>query len=774
MGKELSEKLPFKSENWKRDAQAVLEDCLKNRDETSFLTYVEDIQGEIPPCLVENLLTISAQHNWQKAVKAILDRFEKKHGQGTNSYLSVKEAARTAVQNGHYIIFEELLKVEPEISHHLILSVCLKLGEPRKRGVNDTLLRSNLKTCLELILKQINVDVCCIDNIKMHHGMIEMEQQTALHAVEKNDLKCADLLLEKGANAKIFNNKNLTAFYLTVIKGQRDMVKMMLDKYEQRLDVDKYKDYNDQATREVIEKKLPEMKKELSKKLPFKSRHWKVDVQDLKYYLKDETMFLKCMENIQKKISLSVANDLLTISAQRNLQQAVKAILKKFRGKHLNVRNAAHVAIQNGHHVILGELLKVEPEMANDLILIVCAELGVPGKQGVDDTSNLLKCLELILEQKNVDVRCTDKGGNTPLHYAAKADNRKAMSLLLKRGSYIGHMNTFNVPPIIHIPECTLSDYFNDCLKMTKNQTNENVIEFDYRCLMPHNIPAKQDTIQRATRETEVLLYIARNENLNHLLKHPLLSSFLYLKWLMIRPVLYANLVFYGIFYFLLNTYILSMTYKSPPNGNGMQTVSDSFDSVLNSTFLIRFYPESLLWVFVIVLWLLFTIWEILLFACCPRYFMNWENRLQVVLNIFTLILLCGAGAWSRVVVVLLSALVLTTLISQHPKISTNFEIFWIISRNYVYLLLPYLVLIIAFVLTFYILFENKRHFSNPGDLLFKTLIMVFTGEFNSNDIPVDSHPVLSRIVLVLFAFFIFVLVNVINGPAFANDIRTT
>ncbi|XP_071565342.1 uncharacterized protein [Temnothorax nylanderi] len=482
MGNEPSEgyhlKVTLTSENWTRDAQAVLEDCLKNRDETKFVECMKKIQGEIFPCLAENLLTIFAQHNWQKAVRAILDRFEKKPGQETHLYLSVmRKAAHTAVQNGHHVILGELLNVEPEISHHLILSVCLKLGEPRKRGVNDTLLRSNLKTCLELILKQINVDVCCID---------------------------------------------------------------------------------------------------------------------------------------------------------------------------------------------IAEISSV------------------------------------------------------------------------------------------------LSAYFDDCLKKIRNQTNEDVIEYDYRCLMSHNIFSKQNTTYRGTCETEVFLDIARNKNLNHLLKHPLLSSFLYQKWCKIRHILYTNIAFYGIFYFLLNTYILNMIYESSPNENGTQTVNDS----LNSTLLIRFYPESpvlsspiqsILWIFVIVLWLLFTIWEILLFACCPRYFMNRENQLQVVLIIFTLILFCGAGAWSRVVVVLLSALVLTALISQHPKISTNFEMCLIISRNYVRLLLQCLVLIIAF---FYIFF-----LSNPGDPFFIMLIMVFTGKFNSNDILVNSRTVLSYIVIVLFTFFIF-LVTVINGPA--------
>lgn len=240
---------------------------------------------------------------------------------------------------------------------------------------------------------------------------LEVEQRTALHiAVEKNDLKCADLLLEKGAKANILNNKNLTAFHLAAIKGQRDMVKMMLDKYAQRLEVDRYKDYNDQTAREVIEQKLPEMKKILLEKLIFKSENREVNTQDLKYYLnnEDEANFLKCMKTLQGEIPHGMAENLLTMSAQRNFQQTVTAILKRFEGKHLDVRKAARATVQDGHYVILGKLLKMEPNMANDLILSVCLELGVPGKRGVNKSSNLLKCLELILKHNNVDVHCTD------------------------------------------------------------------------------------------------------------------------------------------------------------------------------------------------------------------------------------------------------------------------------------------------------------------------------------------------------------------------------
>lgn len=239
---------------------------------------------------------------------------------------------------------------------------------------------------------------------------LEVEQRTALHiAVEKNDLKCADLLLEKGASAGVLNNRNLTALHLAATKGQRDMVRLMLDKYAPRLEVDRYRDFDGRTTREVIEREMPEMKEELSEKLPFKDKNWVVNAEDLKYYLndEDEANFLKCMKIIGAEIPRVTAENLLTISAQYNLRQAVTAILQRFDGKCLNVRRAARATVQGGHHVILGELLKVEPELGDDLLLRVCQELIVPKRRG-DDDANLLKCLELILEQSNVDVRCTD------------------------------------------------------------------------------------------------------------------------------------------------------------------------------------------------------------------------------------------------------------------------------------------------------------------------------------------------------------------------------
>ncbi|XP_011883144.1 PREDICTED: transient receptor potential cation channel protein painless-like [Vollenhovia emeryi] len=597
---------------------------------------------------------------------------------------------------------------------------------------------------------------------------LEAGRQTALHiAVRKNDLTCAGLLLEKGASASIPNNKGLTALHLAAMKGQGDMVELILGKSRQSPDIDTYKDYNDQTTREVIQQRLPDVS------LPPKCGNREVNVHDLKYYLiaNDEKNFLNSMELVKTEVLHGVAEELLEMTAQRGFHRAAIEILEKLKGRQFSVKKAAQAAVQHSDHAILQVLLKVEPSAANDLILNACLELGMPGKRGADSTTDRLECLKLILEQENVNVRCSDNKGNTPLHYAAGANCREAVTLLLNRGSYIGHMNKFNVPPVADISAHTLSRYFDDCLQTRKDRANEYTIEFNYRCLMPNDVPAEHDQARRAAREMEVFKYIAGNGGLKHLLKHPLLSSFLYLKWHRIRHVLYANFVFYVAFYIALHAYILSMTYDTQRE-NKTQAANGDSDRPLESTLRIVWYQNSSLWAITTILLLLFILRETLQFVSCSRrYLTSMRNWLEVALITFTIALLCGAGLQVAAVVILLSAWELVILISQHPRLSTGIEMFRTVSFNFMRFLFPYLFLILAFALAFYTLFKdgNDTNFPDPGLSLFKTVIML-TGEFDASDIPFISHPVWSHIVFMLFVFFIaIVLFNLLNGLAVSD-----
>ncbi|XP_011688410.1 PREDICTED: transient receptor potential cation channel protein painless-like [Wasmannia auropunctata] len=595
----------------------------------------------------------------------------------------------------------------------------------------------------------------------------EAGHQTALHiAVRRNDLTCAGLLLENGASASIPNSKGLTALHLAAVKGQRDMVKLILKKSQQCPDVDTYKDYNDQTTREVIQQKLPGVS------LPFKHEYRDVNVHDLKYYLiaDDETNFLKSMKFVKTKISHDVAEELLEMAVQHNFYKAVIAIIQKFMSQCFNVRKAAEAAVRLSHSAILRELLYVEPKVANDLILSACQQLGIPERRK-NNISDRLECLKLILEQESVDVHCTDSKGNTPLHYAARAGCAEAVTLLLNRGSYIGYKNEFNIPPIADIPACMLSRYFDNCLQIRKEWANENVIEFNYSCLMPHDVLKKHDETRQTTREVEVFEYIASNSNLKHLLKHPLLSSFLYLKWHKIRHVLYANFIFYVIFYVLLNVYILSMSSNNSPNENRMQITNDSFNiSTLENPLQIIRYQDNFLWISITLLLLLFTLREILQFIFSPyHYLTNLENLLRIVLITLTFVFICGANLQIGTLLILLSAWKLIILVSQHRDMSTNFEVFRTVSVNYARLFLPYMFFTITFALTFYTLFKENTNFSDLMYSFFKTTIVLIS-EFEANDISFILHLFWSHITLVLFVFLIvIVLFNLLNGLAVSH-----
>ncbi|XP_014475519.1 PREDICTED: transient receptor potential cation channel protein painless [Dinoponera quadriceps] len=595
---------------------------------------------------------------------------------------------------------------------------------------------------------------------------LEAGQQTALHiAVRQENLTCARQLLEGRASVNIPNSRGLTALHMAAMNGQREMVRLILDVCKQCPDLDSYRDYNDQTTRQVLRENLPDLP------LPPKREGREVNAQDLKYYLtaNDEVNFLRSLETVKPQILHGVAEDLLEMAAQHNFLNAVAGILNGLQGSIFSVKRAAQVAIRQGYHCVLRQLLNVKPGVASDLILDASLELGMPGRHGVDSTSDRLECLKLIMEQENVDVRCADDKGNTPLHYAARAGCHEAVTLLLERGSYIGHMNKFNVPPVADISASTLSRYLDDCLQTRKCRTNEYTIEFDYRCLMPH-VDGSTDGAHRPYREMEVFQYIACNNCLKHLLKHPLLSSFLYLKWHRIRHFLYVNFVFYTMFYLLLNAYILSMTRHGSASEN--KTVDDGSPATLNGSLKIAFWSyEDFLHPFVSAMLLLFACREMLQLFSCPRnYFSSPQNLLELALIGMTLSVLCGAGSVLASLVILLSAWNLVLLISQHPRMSTGVEMFRTVSFNFIQFLFPYIFLILAFALAFYTLFKDADDkFPDPGHSFFKTIIML-TGEFDAADISFESHPLWSHVVFVFFVFFIaIVLFNLLNGLAVSD-----
>lgn len=201
-----------------------------------------------------------------------------------------------------------------------------------------------------------------------------------------------------------------------------------------------------------------------------------------------------------------------------------------------------------------------------------------------------LKCLDILLntndddfkeEIKNI-INKSDVNGNTALHYSTEKWPTYITRSLLQHGANIGIKNSWGEIPITRIPPDVLDSFLSeDCLlsnhKDIFNKELEITFKYDFLApdpaslhdsFKPHtpleeckplNLGSNFQSPQGpALPETESLWYMGQSKEHRHLLKHPVITSFLWFKWERIRPYFNRNLRMYLLFVFLLTWFIFA------------------------------------------------------------------------------------------------------------------------------------------------------------------------------------------------------------------------
>jgi ankyrin repeat protein len=696
---------------------------------------------------------------------------------------------------------------------------------------------------LKVLLSNPSTDVNIMDNFG----------NTALHLIAKQKLKnaseetvnkykhCIRLLMnQSGINVNTLNRKGYTAVHLGAQNDATEMVHTILVHAGDDLDVDSFKAPNGKTGRDTILEKCPEF----ASLLPEHGRVTKKTIDSSTLfqclYHRDFDSFsaaINLVPNVQLDKS-DGSRTLLQYCAENGLERPAIALLD--RGVNPNgtclaePRPPALLACYGGHPAILILFLRGGSEFV-DLETAVGGEgtafHAVLNSQRADTLTvhrDYKTCLDMLLKylpKLKIDINAVDLRGNTALHYAAKNEDDYAVFTLLKHGAYIGIKNVFGEPPLANMTPKMLEASLDECLDTNGEFPREDAFEvtFSYKFLVPPPgqccMPEKQNSnsaailplhnskspcepptlIPTATTntETEPLLYISKSRDLRHLLKHPVFTSFLDLKWHRIRIYFYINLIFYLLFVTSLTIYILCNYGKS-------QIINSNRDSdntsVINRSIIDKSRGESLTvvkgnvsgfwWVLSVLLLILLMLRELFQLVVSPsKYFRSPENYLEILLLITSASILFSD--WVRnsarphfsAIAILLSWAELVLLIGRHPRLSTNIEMFKTVSWNFLKFLAWYAILIIAFALSFYTLFRDcssatgcsegegsdENFFLNPGMSVFKTTVML-TGEFDTASIPFVSIPGTSHIVFVLFIFLIaIVLFNLLNGLAVSD-----
>ncbi|XP_063922932.1 transient receptor potential cation channel protein painless-like [Zophobas morio] len=654
---------------------------------------------------------------------------------------------------------------------------------------------------LEVILK--NIDAGQInDTVEGNTALHSLVKGNAIRENEEQFCKNIELLLQAGININQGDGKNLSAIFWAAKNDYQHVVKTILETSICHVDLDSHKLRNKTARILIKEKglyngPLPErIMYQIPKDKIFSLIKLAQEDEFIRYF---NTLSLT---NPSDFINLDDGTStLLQYCCEKGLTKIAKYLIE--RGAKVNkiIKNhdktPLELTAENGYYEIL-EMLVNQTDL--EIPPSVFCYLLKHSDNAKFDKIDHERCCQIIfkkleLNKTLMDVNGEDELKNTPIHYSLRYADEATTEKLLKLGASLACKNNFGIMPIEDIKPELLERHLDECVKFNvKNKNDEKrdfEVVFDYHSLIPprnyknskfhESDPEDVRNNNEVVPETEVIAYMSRAPEFRALLKHPVIVSFLFMKWHRIRLLFYTNLLFYFMFVTSLISYIF--TYYA------------YFDIEKPSDFVVGL--SKLSWVTLNLTFWLLVLREIFQMTVSPtNYFKNFENFVEIVLMIITgmILYIDAPTADTRKqlasIAILLAAFELVLMVGQHPKLSTNVVMLKTVSVNFFKLLLWYSLLIIAFALSFYILFakssevspnvngtttdeeEEEDLFTGPGKSVFKTIVML-TGEFDAGSINFHTYPITSKLIFSLFVFMItIILLNLLNGLA-VSDTQT-
>ncbi|KAJ9586478.1 hypothetical protein L9F63_019878 [Diploptera punctata] len=618
--------------------------------------------------------------------------------------------------------------------------------------------------------RRTNVNAVDIDGKTVLHIIAQNDQDTT---EKKNVLKCLELILQKrklkrdkiAINVNLLDNFGQTAAQIALERGNKEVLEKMLYYARDRIDFEVILKPHNEKLSDAIQKKFPHLERKIFIRRDISHDDLSTNLFQLLYNNKSQEFvnMLKNTEDIKEIIDVDDGNyTLLQYAARQGANPAKTTDYEK--------RPPLIIASVRKNH----EVLRILLEMSHG---------------------------------GNLDINSVDSKGNTALHYASKNGDLECVVNLMSHGANFRYKNVFDKPPL---PANSVKCFLDNSLKTNNKYPEDEEYEliFDYTFLLAHrkqNVdpyppyeeiqpflpdPEVNNTkvlpLNTFSPEMDFLFYISTSKEHRHLMEHPIVTSFLRMKWQRVKMVFCINLIIYALFVSLLNAFIILDSKKDDANQN---MVSEDFLKV--------FDPIARICLLMFIIY--FTIREICQLILSPIiYVTNFENALDLGLIFFTAWMLSVShmSTYLVIIVILLSWSELILLTGRLPKLSKNIEMLKTVSKNYCWFLFSYIFLIIAFAFSFYRLLHKSaedevRHsngtnmtekegkngfYMTPWLAILKTFVMMM-GEFEaSNFLPHLRNSENAVTCFWLFSLFVFliamVLLNLLTGLA-VSDTQT-
>jgi ankyrin repeat protein len=603
------------------------------------------------------------------------------------------------------------------------------------------------------------------------------------------------LMTSQNIKLNMPNIEGYTAMGLAVEHSHRKCVKQMLrHPLSNLLYLDYYPGDRESTVREIIMDKYPELQPLLPAPLMESLNSSSSDKKLLAALQCDKfKTFRKCLNetNPNPWYDKPYHSSLLEIACQmKKRKQFIKVLLDS--GADPNIKNRVtglpllHATARSGNFEVLQVLLKKEEinislkDYKNRTILHWLSQVR---ERKPNDKYILENCFKLLLDKHHVTkigIDFRDVSGNTALYIALENGFRDRAKLLLSEGADVSVLENGS-KVLLSDTLSILEEVLEDCLLSNDELLTSKDLE----------LRLNKDLLEK------IIPRIAETEHLRELLKHPVMSTFLSLKWLNVRFIFFLDMAFYVIFLCFLTAYILlpepyntlndggatrnAIGPFSFNNGNIISGMNDSdFTSQTNNSSL--HIVRQFLAVSLIILWLRE---GIQLIVHRWIYGFSQEKWVHLLLLIATFIS-CTDVVGSVVIKLHFSAVALLLgwsellmISGRLPLLSVHLAMLRTVILTILRLMAGYVTLLIAFAFSFYILFKGNTKlgetdmFANPFISLLKTIVM-FTGEYEASSLRFDNLPYTSHVIFVLFVFLVtIVMLNLLVAVSQADAIRT-
>lgn len=455
--------------------------------------------------------------------------------------------------------------------------------------------------------------------------------------------------------------------------------------------------------------------------------------------------------NIWRNVSL------INIAVLRDLNVAIKklgSVNDEFNS------TAIHSVYEYGRWECLRKLLEKRKKMlwqpvklADFITFLMRAQTYDKDYREYDDKQiDFGKCVDLLFKYAAYDINEQNFDRYSPLSLAVMYNKQKIILHLLRSGAYIGVQDAIGRLAIWNINPKLLEKHFDHCI------TGENLVVFNFENLIAPSSDYPNDLT--------AIEFLSKSNDLRHLLEHPLIASFLALKWTRMALVFYVDFLWY--FLLSLTTGVISMYYMHSSEKYLIHM------SIITGIFILYISFRRIVQVI----------------FCNTKHRQSWENYLNSLLTISNVVLLAlfviavqlkFQSSTIAAICIVMVTYEFFLLAGTFWQFSIYFEMFIAVAISSIQSLQLYAIFLPAFALLFYILLcdsaktippemdiPDLNKFSTLGSSFVKTVVMS-VGEYDVININFDVNT-FSIYVFVGFVFLIStVFMNLLNGLAVSD-----